>query len=293
MRHRKAKAVAVELGLTQSAVSQALRRLRDIFDDPLFLRLPHGLEPTAAAMAREAPVRAAVEALRQALGGGVSPFDPASARRVLRLAAIDAEQAMLVPPLVQAATDEAPGVQITVTPLARQPAIDALIDGDVDLAVGVYFDAPPVLIATPLYRQGYAVVGRPEVLGPLPMTLERYAALPHVLLSPGGGLRGIADEALMAQGLTRHVVAAVPAAFPALVAVARSGCVTTLPAMVARAHAPGLGLAVAEPPLPLRSFPVVALRHRRNETDGALLWALSVLDRTAAAHGAGLSFPDS
>jgi DNA-binding transcriptional LysR family regulator len=276
--------VATELGLTQSAVSQALRRLRDIFGDPLFLRLPHGLEPTAAALAREASVRVAVEALRQALGGGDVPFDPATARRVLRIAAIDAEQAMLVPPLVRAATETAPGVQIVVLPLSRRVAIDALIEGEVDLAVGVYFEAPPTLIATSLYTQGYLVVGQPDLLGPGPLTLERYAGLPHVLLSPGGDLRGIADEALMAHGLTRHVVAAVPAAFPALAAVARSRAITTLPAAVARAHAPGLGLAVAEPPLPLRSFPIVALRHRRNETDGAVLWALSVLVAANTGH---------
>ncbi|MGL4238809.1 LysR substrate-binding domain-containing protein [Tabrizicola sp.] len=282
LRHRKATAVAAELGLTQSAVSQALRRLRDIFGDPLFLRRPHGLEPTAAALAREASVRTAVEALRQALGGGEAPFDPATARRVLKIAAIDAEQAILVPPLVKAATEEAPGVQIIVTPLARRAAIEALIEGEVDLATGVFFETPPALIATPLYRMGYAVVGRPEVLGAGPLTVERYAALPHILLSPGNDLRGIVDEALMARGLTRHVVAAVPAAFPALAAVARTRCIATLPDIVARAHAPAMGLAIADPPLPLRSFPVLALHHRRNETDGAVLWALAVLTRATA-----------
>lgn len=64
LRHRKALDVAAELGLTQSAISQSLRRLRDIFDDELFLRRPHGMEPTATALALEAPVAAAVYALR-------------------------------------------------------------------------------------------------------------------------------------------------------------------------------------------------------------------------------------
>lgn len=279
LRHRKATAVAAELGLTQSAVSQALGRLRDIFGDPLFLRRPHGMEPTAVALAREAPVRAAVEALRLALGQGAPSFDPGAARRVLRLAAIDAEQAMLVPPLVQAATETAPGVQLEVLPLARRAAIEALVEGEVDIAAGVYWDTPPSLIQTPLYTQGYAVVGRAEVLGSLPLTLETYAALPHVLLSPGGGLSGVVDEALAEHGLSRRVVAAVPAAFPALAAVARTRCIATLPDVVARAHAAAIGLAVADPPLPLRRFPVVALRHRRNEADGAILWALDVLVR--------------
>ena len=67
IRHRKAAAVADELGLTQSAISQALKRLRDIFGDPLFLRRPHGLDPTATALALEEPVARAVDALRGAL----------------------------------------------------------------------------------------------------------------------------------------------------------------------------------------------------------------------------------
>ncbi len=78
VRHRKAVDVAGELGLTQSAISQSLRRLRDIFGDDLFLRRPHGLEPTATALALEAPVSAAVETLRGALGAARA-FDPATA----------------------------------------------------------------------------------------------------------------------------------------------------------------------------------------------------------------------
>jgi DNA-binding transcriptional LysR family regulator len=275
LRHRKATLVAADLGLTQSAVSQALRRLRQIFGDPLFLRRPHGLDPTAVALAREAPVRAAVEALRQALGGTAS-FDPATARRVIRLAALDAEQATLVPRLVRAAA-AAPGVQIAVLPLARRAAMEALTEGEADLAAGFFWDVPPTLLSHRLHTQGFAVVGRPEVLGDAPLTLDRYAALPHVLVSPAGDLRGIADEALAARGLARRVLAAVPAFFPALAAVAETGCIATLPDTLARRYAPPLGLMVADPPLPLRTFPVTALRHRRNEADGALLWALSVL----------------
>ena len=78
LRLRKAAGVAAELGLTQSAVSQALRRLRAIFGDDLFLRRPHGMEPTAVALALEPAVRGAVEALRGALGSARA-FDPAAA----------------------------------------------------------------------------------------------------------------------------------------------------------------------------------------------------------------------
>ena len=75
MHHRKAARVADEMRLTQSTISHALARLRDVFDDPLFLRRPHGLEPTARAEALEPAVRTAVELLDRALGTA-APFDP-------------------------------------------------------------------------------------------------------------------------------------------------------------------------------------------------------------------------
>ena len=107
VRHRKALDVASELGLTQSAISQALKRLRDIFGDELFLRRPHGMEPTATALALEAPVAAAVDSLRRALGNARA-FDPATATGVLRVAALDAEQAVLIPPLASRLRSRAP-----------------------------------------------------------------------------------------------------------------------------------------------------------------------------------------
>jgi DNA-binding transcriptional LysR family regulator len=247
-----------------------LRRLRDVFSDPLFLRRPHGMDPTAVALRLEAPVRAAVEGLRGALGAGVG-FDPGDARRVFRIAALDAEQAAVIPGLVAALVRDAPGVQVAVLPLARRAAVEALQAGEVDLALGFLWDLPEFVQVQVLYEQGFLVVARPALLAE-PMTLERYAGLPHVLVSPGGDLRGVADHALEAAGLTRRVVAAVPQFFPALAAVAGSDCVATLPARLARAYAPLFGLGVAEPPLELRRFPVMAVRHLRNARDPGVDW---------------------
>lgn len=136
LRHRKALDVAHELGLTQSAISQALRRLRDIFEDELFLRRPYGMEPTAVALSLEAPVAQAVEALRGALGAARS-FDPAAATGIVRIAALDAQQAVLIPPLSARLRDQAPGLRLSILPLARRDAVEALIDGRVDLSIGL------------------------------------------------------------------------------------------------------------------------------------------------------------
>lgn len=275
LKHRKALRVAHELGLTPSGVSQALRRLREIFGDGLFLRRPHGMEPTAVALRLEGPVRLAVDALRGALGAG-EEFEPASARRVFRIAALDAEQAALIPGLIAHASLTAPGVQIATMPIARRAAMEALQAGEIDIALGFFWDFPESLTAKPLYQQGFRVVARPELLTE-PLTVERYAALPHVLVSPGGDLRGIADTALEALGLARHVVATVPQFFPALIAAAETGCLATLPDGLARRFAPVFGLATAPPPLSLRAFTISALRHRRNEHDPALDWVIERL----------------
>ncbi|MFN3282150.1 MAG: LysR family transcriptional regulator [Tabrizicola sp.] len=272
VRHRKAVDVAAELGLTQSAISQALKRLRDIFGDELFLRRPHGMEPTATALALEAPVAAAVEALRGALGVARA-FDPATATGVLRVAALDAEQAVLIPPFAARLRQAAPGLTLSVLPLGRGAAMEALSEGRADLALGFVWDPPEAIRVDHLYVEGFLVAGRPEVLPQAPeLDLDSYCKADHVLISPGGDLRGVVDDRLEAMGRTRRVVLGLPAFLPALAAAAASRALVTLPARLATAFAPGFGLVTAPPPLEVRRFPVSAFWHRRNDADPRTIW---------------------
>lgn len=272
MRHRKALEVAADLGLTQSAISQALKRLRDIFGDPLFLRRPHGMEPTATALALEAPVAAAVEALRGALGA-VRAFEPGTATGLLRLAALDAEQAVLVPPLAARLRVMAPGLTLSVLPLGRAAAMEALAEGRAELALGFVWEPPEAISGQALYEESFLVAGRPGALPAAPrIDIDSYCAAEHILVSPGGDLRGVVDDQLAALGRTRRVILGLPAFLPALAASAASGALVTLPARVARAFAPGFGLVTADPPLPVRRFAVSAFWHRRNDTDPRIGW---------------------
>lgn len=272
VRHRKALDVAEELGLTQSAISQALRRLRDIFADELFLRRPHGMEPTATALALEGPVAAAVEALRSALGSARA-FDPATATGLLRVAALDAEQAVLIPPLAARLRSLAPGMTLSVLPLGRGAAMDALAEGRSDIALGFVWDLPDTICADVLYEESFLVAARPEALPDAPrIDLETYCTADHILISPGGDLRGVVDQQLETMGRSRRVILGLPAFLPALAAAAASGALVTLPARVARSFAPGFGLVTAEPPIPVRRFPVSVFWHRRNDTDPRTNW---------------------
>src|SRR4051812_3121579 len=229
LERRKATDVARDLGLTQSAVSHALKRLREVFGDELFLRRPHGMEPTAVALAIEGQIAAAVNGLRDSLGGA-RPFVPRKAEGVLRLAAFDAEQAALIPGLIERLSVQAPGLQVSVRSIGRRAAIDALVAAEIDLALGFFWDPGDQVAVVPLYNESFKVVGRPEVLrNTRTMPIKRYVALPHVLVSPGGDLRGVVDEVLERLGHKRRVVAAVPQFFPALATVAASDCIATLP----------------------------------------------------------------
>jgi DNA-binding transcriptional LysR family regulator len=272
LRHRKAIDVANELGLTQSAISQALKRLREVFDDDLFLRRPHGMEPTAVAVALEETVGRAVEMLRGALGGA-RRFEPTSATGVVRLAALDSEQAVIVPALYARFRTYAPGLRLSVMPLARAAAVDALIDGRADLALGFLWDLPGVISAAKLYDEGYLVAGPAKSMPKAPrLSLSAYCACEHIIVSPAGDLRGVVDTRLEALGRSRRIVLGLPSFLPALAAAAASDTLVTVPSRIASAFAKGFGLVTARPPLGIRNFNVSVYWHKRSEHDPRILW---------------------
>lgn len=272
IRHRKASDVAAELGLTQSGVSQALKRLRDILGDELFLRRPHGMEPTVTALALEGAVEAAVDALRGALGAA-RRFDPSSADGIVRVAALDAQQAVVIPALAARLRGLAPNLRLSVLPLARGEAVQALVEGRVDLALGYIWTLPDMICAEPLYQETYLVAALASSLPEAPkVSIDAYCAADHVLVAPGGDSKGIVDDALAKLGRSRTVTLALSAFLPALAAVAASGALVTLPAQVATLFAPRFGLVLAQPPLDLRSFPISAFWHRRDNASPQSLW---------------------
>lgn len=274
MRTRKAAVVAAELGLTNSSISHSLRRLRDVFGDELFLRRPHGLEPTAFASNIEPDVRRAVDSLQSALAGPVS-FEPATAEALLRIAASDREIASLVPAAFARAVRDAPGLRFSVRSLSGAGSLAALRDGSLDLAVGYFRDPGQDFEQTRIRTEGYAVIARKgHPVFRYGLTPESYAAADHILVSADGSLEGIADRALAAIGLSRRVCLAIPAFLPALSIVADSDYIATLPRSLVERNAARYGLDSREPPFPIRPFDVSLLRHRRNVRDPMLSWCV-------------------
>lgn len=271
MKHRKAALVATELGLTQSAISQALRRLREIFGDELFLRRPHGMEPTALATSLEQPVLASVDLIRNAIGS-TQFFDPQTAKGIVRVAALDAEQAVLLPPFAETLRQQAPGLQISVLPIGRQQATAALLEGQADLAVGYIWDIPANIKQQEMYRESFLVAGLAHQFRNKTISLDAYCDAKHILVSPSGDLRGVADVKLAELGRSRSIAMALPSFLPAIAVAAEGDYLVTLPSRLALAFVRNFGMEVVPSPIDIRTFPISLFWHARNDADSRSRW---------------------
>ena len=277
MRLRKASDVADHMGLTQSSISHSIKRLRDAFGDPLFLRTPKGMEPTAVALGLEPKIRSAVETLSQAISTPVA-FDPASSTDMLRIGAFDNEMTTLVPRFLQRARAEAPGMRVSILQLGRRPAIDALEQGEIDLALGFAWNLPRSIRQAKLYDESYSVVMRQgHPLAQKQMTLEVYTAAEHLIVSPRGDHTGIVDEELDKLGKARRVTMAVPQFLPALAIVATTDLIATLPSRLVASQSKRYQLLSFPPPVEIRPFTVSAMHHERNANSPMHQWATSAL----------------
>ena len=197
MRNRKATAVAKEMGLTQPAVSHALNRLRVIFDDRLFLRRAHGLEPTALAHELEPKVRKIVSLISETLKG-FEEFDPNTIATDLRIGAFDYELAGIVPQLITKLQNMGPNINVHAFPLHNEQALEAMAQGQLDLSIG-YFDfstqASKSFMAETLYQEDYVLAGRRgHPIFSKPLTLKSISAANHLLISPYGPIRNLVDH---------------------------------------------------------------------------------------------------
>lgn len=292
MAERSLTRAAHKLSLTQPAVSNALRRLRDVLGDDLVVRSGHGVEPTHRALALWPPVREALAQLQESLAPGV--FEPATATSTFVLAMADATAATLVPPLVQIIEREAPGISVRVLPLTTRDPRRLLDEGSADMAVGYFPAALADLTARAqaggavaydsrrLYDGEYMCVmrqGHPLATGEL--SLDTYCAARHMLVSFSGRPFGFIDEALASLGRTRRVVITVNQFFTAGRVVVGSDLLTVLP----RHFIPVTGIAdkLVQRPLPLNvpAVHVDALWRRRGPQEKAMEWLLHALARSA------------
>lgn len=289
MAERNLTRAAHNLNLSQPAISNALRRLREHMGDELLRRSGYGVSPTPKAEALWPVVREALRQLRQAIAPG--QFAPAAAQDAFVLSMADATAAKLLPGLMDLFELQAPGLRLRVVPLGTRDPRPLLESGEIDLALGHFPGVLAELGASHLqglearffhhrlYAGEYVVAmreGHPLSVGGL--DLQRYCAARHLLVSFSGRAHGFVDEALAAQGLQRLVVLTVNQFFTAGQVVASTDLLTVLPRQFLLATGM-LGRLVLRPlPLAVPGVQVDMLWHRQTEHHAAHQWLRQAID---------------
>lgn len=268
---------AQRLGLTQSAVSHALDKLRGIVGDPLFVRSGRGIVATARAEALAQQARLLLEQMRgfTTVGG----FDAARFDGQITVAANDLQRDLLLPGLLRALRALAPGLSLRVIPSAV-PTPEMLRDGLCQLVLSPRPPEAADLLQKRLFEDRYAVFYDADVR-PAPTGLDDYLAAEHVTVVYEPRRTLDLDQWLAERGVLRRFAAAVPG-FAGVPAFLRgSAWLSTAPSRLRQ----GLlrGLASVPPPLPCPTMPMYAIWHVRHQTDALHQWLRRTLDEVAAA----------
>lgn len=297
MTERHVTRAAQRLSMTQPAVSNALRRLREATHEELFIPASTGVTPTAHAQALWPVVRASLLQLQSVFEP--QGFDAASDGRQFTLAMADATAALLVPPLVAALQREGASVGLHVVGLNSRDPRDRLEQGEVDLAVGFFPEVAAALAAAgdaapmrldPLYQCAYVCAMRRghALSAPGALTLDAYCAAEHLRVNFAGRPNGFVDAALQRLGRRRRVSVSVAHFATAGPVVSRSDLLAVLPRSFVPATGFAATLATAGLPFELPAIDIGMLWHRRHETDGAQRWLRDLLARTGAEVAASL-----
>ncbi|MET0413026.1 MAG: LysR family transcriptional regulator [Polyangiaceae bacterium] len=265
------------LGLSQPATSNALERLRRVFEDPLLERVPGGLAPTPRAQALREPLTALLAGVTSLVAGGPIPLE--QLEQTVRLSIVDYGVPLLIAPLLGALAQRAPGVDLVCLPWSgADEAHRALEDGSLDLAISVA--APATLRSRPVLREEYVVAMRRRHPASK-LTLASWLAYPHVVVSGRGSPSGPLDAVLTERGRRRRVGVVVPSflAVPSLLA--SSDLLALVPETLARRSREPI--AWTRPPLPVPGFDVELVWHPRRDRDLALAFVRETLAAIAGA----------
>lgn len=262
---------AKRVGLTQPAMSNALGRLRRLFDDQLLVRTPNGMQLTPRALALAGPLEAALDHLESALGG--EGFAPEASRRSFTLAMADYTALVVLPPLKRHLAQVAPGIDLVVVNSVRGQGISLVDRGEADLAIGLLPDPPAHLRTQVLYRDRLVCMARADHPAlRRPMTLDRYVGLQHVLVRAPGDRRSVVDRELEKLGRQRRIEVLLPNYLVIPHLLAATDLVATEADRLRKCFAGQLPLATRKLPFTGPDIQVSQAWHVRSDRDPAHRW---------------------
>lgn len=263
------------IGITQPAVSNALARLRESFNDPLFVRTAQGMVPTPMAQNIINPVRSALALLRVSVQESRN-FNPLQANKTFRISMTDLTEAVVLPPLFQRLRKQAPSVVVESLLSHRRETTSDLAAGRLDFAIDAPLNTDPQVRHVKLMEDRYVCAMRPAhpLAGQPSISLDEYLGLTHIHISTRRNGLGQVDLALGKMGLQRKITLRSQHYLMASNVLQHTDMVMTVPERFARRHALHF---VA---LPLNELPNVETHlywHESTEQDPANRWMRELL----------------
>jgi DNA-binding transcriptional LysR family regulator len=265
-------AAARRIGLSQSAASHALAKLRLQLGDPLFMRTSAGFKPTPFG---ERLGRAAVEALDRLAEGLASnhSFDPKTSRKQFTFYMSDVGQMVLLPGLLSVVHREAPGVLLRSAPIPLDDPAATLISGEVDLAIGFFTNLRAGFHQTVVFNERYVCVVRADHPAfSQGMTLEAFREARHAIADSTGMAHALIDDHLARHRVSRRDGLRVPGFHVLPLIIASTDLVAIIPGRLADAVATHLPIKVFDPPVPLPPYDIRMFWHERFHNDPASRW---------------------
>jgi len=281
MHEQSVSRAAGRLYLGASAVSMALRRLRDLFNDPLFIRSGARMGPTPRAEELAPKITALLESVH-GLVYQLDTFNPGEADHVFRLGASESCEVSVVSLLLAELRQLAPRASLVVRAIDSIRAGEMLDSGDIELAIGYFKEPAAHQVRETLCHHQFACLYDARQLGrPAAIDMQTYLGHDHVLVSQRGDLTGAVDDRLKELGLSRRVVACA-ARFSALPSwLTRSPLMATLSADIANEMAHTHGLETRPLPFAVKGYDIQMAWHRRLDEDKAANWFRTLVRRVA------------
>ena len=273
-------AAADRMHLSVPATSRTLTRIREAFGDPIFVRAGRGLVPTPYALEIKDEVHQVVARSRGLFQAG-HVLDLAHLERWFTIRANDALVTQFAPPLLARLAAQAPGVTLRFAPEGEED-VPPLRAGQIDIDLGVIHDMGPEVRTMTLYADqmvGLAAPGHPLMTGPV--TLERLAAVQHVVVSRRGRDRGPLDDVLEKAGLSRRVTVIAPTYAAAAFLILSTDLTGILAGSAARQLAAATNLVTYPIPASLPPLPISIGWHARYDADPAHRWLRAQLQAVA------------
>jgi DNA-binding transcriptional LysR family regulator len=271
LNERHVTRAASRVGLSQSATSHALARLRELYEDPLLVRSGRGLQLTPRALRLLPLLERGLSDLQHAVDREPK-FDPRTAKRAFSIGMADYPQALIMGPLLRRLAKAAPDVDLSVVSF---PDLNGAVEsGDIDLALTVSGSPPPnTFLIHELFEDDFVcMVRKDHPLIKHKLSLAQYLQLRHVVVAPSGTMGSLIDTELDRRGLSRRIALRVSNFLIAPIVVCQTDFINTMPTRLARQAAKDYALKLLPAPFPMPKFGLRLIWHPRLDNDPAQRW---------------------